>query len=71
MLRTIVCSFFAASLISGFAGCSSLNKKSPSTSTTSSTTTNPFVSSSKKVQQDLTQTETDLGQMESQIKIPK
>lgn len=48
------------------AGCSSPGKKGKSTATASST---PFLSSSKKVQQDFTQTETDLGQLESEIKV--
>ncbi len=63
-----------AALILGLAGCTSAPKKNAKLTpggTTSTTSSNPFLSSSKKVQQDLTQTETDLGQLESQTKFSK
>ena len=68
MLKPTARHLVASSLIFLLAGCASATKQSKSTTTTS---TNPFVSQSKKVQQDLTQTQTDLGSLESEIKVGK
>ena len=57
-----------AALIVASAGCSAAQKKSKATSGSIS---NTFSSSASKVGQDLTQTRTDLGALESEIKIPK
>ena len=58
----------ASTLIFGLAGCASAGKK---TSTSTTVSANPFSASAKKVNQDFTQTETDLGQLESQVKVGK
>ena len=51
------------SLVLALSGCSAAQKKTKSAPTTS---TNSFTASAKQVQQDLTQTETDRGKLESE-----
>ena len=71
MIKPLVRYAFVAGLIVMLAGCSLLKKQTNGTSGSSSKSTNPFLSSSKKVQQDVAQTETDFGQLQSEVKIPK
>ena len=68
MFKSSVSCVLASALIFAVAGCASSSKQ-PKSSTTASS--NPFLSASKKVQTDVTQTETDLGQLESQAKFAK
>ena len=71
MITPLIRPILPAALISGVAGCSALKKQTNGTSTTSAQSSGGFFGSSKKVQQDLTQTQTDLGQLESQAKFAK
>ena len=66
MTRSYVRCLVIPAVVIALAGCSSPGKKGKSTATASSS---PFLSSSKKVQSDITQTETDLGQLESEVKV--
>ncbi len=68
MIKSSARSILAAGLIFTLVGCASSSKQ-PKSSTTASS--NPFLSASKKVQTDVSQTETDLGQLESQAKFAK
>lgn len=54
--------------LAGLAGCSSLTKRTKAKGATESAVPGPLLSSSRKVQQDLRQTESDLGELESQVR---
>ncbi len=70
MFKSRLRSILVLGLICGLVGCSLAPKKSK-TATTLSTSSSPFGSSAKKVQTDLSQTEADLGSLESEIKVGK
>lgn len=69
MRQPLIACLLVATLTLGLAGCSSLTKRTKAKGATSTTTTtSPLFQSSRKVQQDLRQTEADLGELESQVK---
>ncbi len=71
-MKTIIVAVLALAI----SGCSSASKngKGSSTATIPSTvgsTNDSFAASTKQLQQDFTKTQTDLGKLESEIKMPK
>ena len=68
MNKSFAIHVLAASMTLAFAGCTSPQKQAKGKSAASS---NPLMSSAKKVQQDVSQTGTDLSAFESEAKLSR
>lgn len=72
MLKPLARSVLFAILLPSLAGCSAAGKRPGGRSPAATKgLANPFKSSAAKVRRDVAQTQLDLGELESQVKLPK